>query len=132
MEILKIIGIGIITCVVVIIIKQIKPEFALVALIAGSVIMLVYIFDYFVNILDVFANIVNKTGINSKLFAIILKIIGVGYLIEFSANICSDSGNPAIADKIILGGKLLILILAMPIVTNLLDIIVELIQWKNL
>ena len=132
MEILKIIGIGIITCVVVIIIKQIKPEFALVALIAGSVIMLVYIFDYFVNILDVFANIVNKTGINSELFAIILKIIGVGYLIEFSANICSDSGNPAIVDKIILGGKLLILILAMPIVTNLLDIIVELIQWKNL
>ena len=132
MEILKIIGIGIITCVVVIIIKQIKPEFALVALIAGSVIMLVYIFFFFFNILDVFANIVNKTGINSELFAIILKIIGVGYLIEFSANICSDSGNPVIADKIILGGKLLILILAMPIVTNLLDIIVELIQWKNL
>lgn len=132
MEIFKIIGIGIITCIVVIIVKQIKPEFAVVALIAGSVIMLVYIFDYFVNILGVFANIVNKTGINQELFSIILKIIGVGYLIEFAANICADSGNPAIADKIVLGGKLLILIISMPIITNLLDVIVSLIPWKNL
>lgn len=128
MELLKIIGIGIITCVIVIIIKQIKPEFAVFALICGSVVMLVYIFSYFTNILDVFSNIVNKTGINFELFKIILKIVGVGYLIEFAANVCADSGNPSIADKIVLGGKLLILILAMPVITNLLNIVVGLIQ----
>lgn len=132
MELLKIIGIGIITCVIVIIIKQIKPEFAVFALICGSVVMLVYIFSYFTNILDIFSNIVNKTGINFELFKIILKIVGVGYLIEFAANVCADSGNPSIADKIVLGGKLLILILAMPVITNLLNIVVGLIQWNGL
>lgn len=126
MEIFKIIALGILICVVIIIIKQIKPEFAVLVLIAGSIIMLCYLFNYFTNILGVFDKIISKTGINAELFAIILKIVGIGYLIEFAANICADSGNPAIADKIVLGGKLIILTVSMPIITNLLDIIVEL------
>ena len=126
MEIFKIIALGILICVVIIIVKQIKPEFAVLVLIAGSIIMLCYLFNYFTNILGVFDKIISKTGINAELFSIILKIVGIGYLIEFAANICSDSGNPAIADKIVLGGKLIILTVSMPIRTNLLDIIVEL------
>lgn len=126
MEIFKIIALGILICIVIIIVKQIKPEFAVLVLIAGSIIMLCYLFNYFTNILGVFDKIISKTGINAELFSIILKIVGIGYLIEFAANICSDSGNPAIADKIVLGGKLIILTVSMPIITNLLDIIVEL------
>lgn len=126
MEIFKIIALGILICVVIIIIKQIKPEFAVLVLITGSIIMLCYLFNYFTNILGVFDKIISKTGINAELFSIILKIVGIGYLIEFAANICADSGNPAIADKIVLGGKLIILTVSMPIITNLLDIIVEL------
>ncbi len=126
MEIFKIIALGILICVVIIIVKQIKPEFAVLVLIAGSIIMLCYLFNYFTNILGVFDKIISKTGINAELFSIILKIVGIGYLIEFAANICADSGNPAIADKIVLGGKLIILTVSMPIITNLLDIIVEL------
>lgn len=126
MEIFKIIALGILICVVIIIVKQIKPEFAVLVLIAGSIIIFCYLFNYFTNILGVFDKIISKTGINAELFSIILKIVGIGYLIEFAANICSDSGNPAIADKIVLGGKLIILTVSMPIITNLLDIIVEL------
>lgn len=128
MDIFKIVGIGIIICVVIVVVKQIKPEFALIVLIAGSIVMLVYIFNYFTNILGVFDTILQKTGINSELFSIILKIVGVGYLIEFAANICSDSGNPAIADKVVLCGKLIILVMCMPIITNLLNIIVGLLE----
>ncbi|HBP44155.1 MAG TPA: hypothetical protein DD621_05805 [Clostridiales bacterium] len=126
MEIFKIVALGILICIVIIIVKQIKPEFAILVLIAGSVVMLCYLFNYFTNILGVFDKIISKTGINAELFAIILKIVGIGYLIEFAANICTDSGNPAIADKIVLGGKLMILTVSMPIITNLLNIIVEL------
>ncbi len=126
MEIFKIVALGILICIVIIIVKQIKPEFAILVLIAGSVVMLCYLFNYFTNILGVFDKIISKTGINAELFAIILKIVGIGYLIEFAANICTDSGNPAIADKIVLGGKLMILTVSMPIITNLLNIIAEL------
>lgn len=127
MELLKIVGIGIIISVTIVIVKQVKPEFAVGVLIAGSIVMLLYFLQYFTDVLNVFDNIIQKTGIDKNLFSIILKIVGVGYVIEFGANICSDSGNSAIADKIILCGKMLILILAMPIITSLLDIVIGLI-----
>ena len=60
MEILKIVGIGIITTIVIIIIKQIKPEFAVVALISGVIIMLYFIFSYFGNVLNVFKPIIKS------------------------------------------------------------------------
>ena len=131
MEVVKIVGIGIILSIVLVLIKQIKPELATVVLVAGSVIMLTIILKYFANVMSVFDVIINKTGINKDLFAIVLKIVGVGYLIEFGANVCVDSGNNAIADKVLLGGKLIILILAMPIITSLLDVVIGLIPWYS-
>lgn len=127
MEVLKIAGLGILISVIIVVIKQLKPELAVAVLIAGSVVMLIYIFNYFSDMFTIFNTIINKTGVDSKLFTCILKIIGVGYLIEFSAGVCNDTGNSSIGDKVILGGKLLIFIISMPIITNLLDIVIGLI-----
>ena len=131
MEVLKIAGLGILISVVIVVIKQLKPELAVAVLIAGSVVMLIYIFNYFSDMFTIFNTIINKTGVDSKLFTCILKIIGVGYLIEFSAGVCNDTGNSSIGDKVILGGKLLIFIISMPIITNLLDVVIGLIPWKS-
>ena len=67
-----------------------------------------------------------KTGIDQDLFVILLKIIGVGYLVEFSAGICSDSGNTSIANKVVLAGKILIFLLSMPIIKNLFEMVMDL------
>ncbi len=131
MEALKLVGVGVIISVVAILVKSIKPELSIGVTIAGSIIMLLFVLDYFTDIFNVFLNIVNKTGIDSELFYIVIKIIGIGYIVEFGANMCIDSGNSGIADKLLLGGKVLIFIMAMPIITSLFDLIVELIPWKN-
>lgn len=80
------------------------------------------------NIFSFFTNIVSKTGIESGLFITLLKIIGIGYLIEFSANICNDSGNSAIADKVVFAGKILIFTISMPIISSLFNMVMELIN----
>ncbi len=126
MEVLKLVGVGVVISIIVVLLKQVKPEFSLFAVIAGSVLMLVYVLNYFTSIFSVFTNIINKAGINSQLFSIIIKIIGVGYLVEFGASICNDSGNSAIGDKIILGGKIIIFAMALPIITNLFDLLLGL------
>ena len=61
------------------------------------------------------------------MFKTLLKIIGVGYLVEFSAGVCIDSGNSSIADKIVLAGKVLIFSLSIPIISNLFNMIMDLI-----
>ncbi len=126
MEILKIIAIGIITTIAVLIVKQTKPEIAVLLGLAGSILIFFELVDMLNNVFVVFNNIVEQTGVSNELFGILLKIIGVGYLTEFSASLCADSGNSSIADKIMLGGKVVILVLALPIFTSILNIILGL------
>lgn len=128
MDLIKVIVLGVIISILTIFFKQIKPEYSLVFLIIGSLILIFYIINAITPIFSYFTEIVNKTGIDNDMFKTLLKIIGVGYLIEFSASICIDSGNTSIADKIVLAGKLLIFLLSMPIITSLFDMIMELIK----
>lgn len=123
MDIFKIIGVGLITAITALIVRQVKPEIAVVITISGGVIMLFMLVDSLSSIFSAFNSITEKSGLTAGLFSVILKIIGVGYITEFSANLCNDAGVSSIADKILLGGKILILVLALPIVQNIIDII---------
>lgn len=129
MELLKIVAFGIVFSFLIIVTKQLKPEFSLLIIIAGSCVILMYLLQYIDIVIYDIDNIVAQTGINKELFIIILKIIGVGYLVEFGANICIDSGNQSIADKIILAGKVVILSVSMPVISNLLNTIIGLLKW---
>ena len=127
MEIIKVLILGIILSVITVLLKQIKPEYSLICVIVGSIILIAYILSGISTIFDYFSVVVEKTGVDNVMFTTLLKIIGVGYLIEFTAGICVDSGNNSIADKVVLAGKILIFILSMPIITNLFNLILELI-----
>ena len=122
----KIVAIGIITSIATLIIKPIRSDFALMIALTGGIIILLMLLNYLTSVFDAFKLIINSTGISSSLYTIVLKIVGIGYLIEFSAGICNDSGNSSLADKILLGGKIVIMVMALPIITNILQIISEL------
>ncbi len=127
MELLKIVGVGVIISLTIVIVRQVKPEFSAIMTVLGSCLMLAYCLQFIAIPVSELSAIMNRTGINNELFSIIIKIVGVGYLIEFGASICADTGNSAIADKVILGGKLLILILAIPIFSSIFNIVLGLI-----
>ena len=124
--IFKIIAIGLITCLATIIVKPIRSDFFFFFSIVGGLIILFMVIDYLSSVFETFRNIIGITGLNSNLYTLLLKIIGVGYLIEFTAGICSDTGNSSLGDKVLLGGKIIILVMALPIITNILQIIMEL------
>ena len=133
MEILyKIIGIALITCLGTLLIKPTKPDFATIISIVGGIIILLLVLNYLSTIFDTFNSIIEKTGVNKSVFTIILKIVGIGYLTEFTASMCNDTGNGSLGDKVLVGGKLIIMVMALPIVTSILEIIMELIPtWKE-
>ena len=81
------------------------------------------IINYVFEIINAFTFIVDKTGVGTGIFKTVLKIIGVGYLAEFSANLCNDSGNASIGDKIVLAGKIIILAYSLPIVTSIIEVL---------
>ncbi len=122
----KIISIALITCIACMIVKPIRPDFAIFISIVGGIIIIFYMLSYLTNIFDIFNNIFQVSGVNGSLYSVIFKIIGIGYLTEFTASICNDTGNSSLGDKVLLGGKIIILVMALPIVTSILDIVMEL------
>ena len=126
MDIFRIIGVGLATAITALIVKQVKPEIAVIVGLCGGVIMILMLVDGATNIISAFNSLISKSGVSSGVFSAVLKIIGIGYITEFSASLCGDAGATSVANKILLAGKILILISALPIVTNLIDIIAEL------
>ncbi len=122
----KIVAIGLITCIATLIVKPIRGDFAILIAITGGVIILALLLNYLTGIFSTLNQIINITGINGNLYTLLLKIVGIGYLIEFTAGICNDTGNASLGDKVLLGGKIIIMVMAMPIVTSILQIIMEL------
>lgn len=126
MDIFKILGIGIITSILVVVVKQIKPELSIFVGIAGGLIIVFMIVATLLDIVNVFSTIATKSGLSNNLFVCLLKIIGIGYLTEFASNVCIDSGSSGLADKMLLAGKIVILSMALPVVMTILDIIIGL------
>lgn len=122
--IIKIIGIGLISLIAIIIIKQYRPEFAVyISIIAGVLILFVAI-DKLSGIVNLLQTISDKSGINKQFLEILLKITGIAFLSEFVISICKDSGESAIASKIEIGTKVAIISMSIPIISNLMQIII--------
>ena len=127
MEIIKIIGIGLIALVIILILKQYKPEYAIyVSLIAGILILTLSL-GQLSGIINLLKDISSKANINTKFLSLIIKITGISFLTEFAVSISKDSGESAIANKIDLGGKVLIIVISIPIITALLEIVIKII-----
>lgn len=124
--IFKIVAVGLITCLATMIVKPVRSDFSIIIAIVGGLIIIFMIVNYMTDVFQSFKSIIDFTGLNSSLYTLLLKIIGIGYLIEFTASICSDTGNGSLGDKIMLGGKIVILVMSLPIITNILEIIMEL------
>ncbi len=125
-QIFQLIGIALITAVAALLVKGTKPELAFAITIAGSVILLLFVLEVFRGSIDIFAEITQMTGLDAVIVRTLLKMVGIGYLVEFSAGVLNDFGQNSLADKLIFCGKILVLILAVPILESVLGLISDL------
>ena len=125
MEIIRIIGIGLIALIIIILLKQYKPEFAIYISILAGVLILILLMDQLTGIINLIQSIASKANINGQFLALLIKITGIAFLSEFAVSICKDAGESAIATKIELGSKIIIISMSIPIISSLLEIILE-------
>ena len=130
MDIIKIIGIGLISLIIIIIVRQYKPEFTLyVSLLAGALI-LIFILDKIGGIINLLTSLSNKTAINNEFLILLIKITGIAFLTEFAVSLCKDTGETAIANKVDMGGKVIIVSMSIPIISSLLETVIEILPWS--
>lgn len=126
MEIIKIIGIGLIALIMIIMVKQYKPEFTVYISILAGVLILTFLLPKIEGIIQLLQNVSQKASMNNQFLILLLKMTGITFLTEFAVSICKDSGESAIASKIELGGKVIIIAMSIPIISSLLEMILKL------
>lgn len=126
MEIVKIIGIGFLTLIITIILKEYRKEYALYAVLIGGSIILFYSMGTIKSIVDFVKDISSNSKYNNAFITLILKITGIAILTEYAVSICKDLGENSIANKIDFGSKIIVISLSIPIISNTLDALTNL------
>ncbi|MDE5654459.1 MAG: hypothetical protein K2I46_02505, partial [Clostridia bacterium] len=112
-------------CVCTLLLKNTQSQYAMLSSLATGIIILIIALSSFSKVILSFQAIIDKTGVNSSLFSSLLKIIGIGYITEYSQSICEDLECASIGKKVSFAGKISIFLLALPIIENLINTVTE-------
>lgn len=126
MEIVKIVGLGLVASVLLAIIKQQRPEMAIQVSIVVAAVIFTMMLGKINSVITLMQEIGQRANVSSFYMGTILKIVGVAYVAEFGAQICRDSGENAIATKIEFAAKVIVIVLAIPIIASVFDFLLKL------
>ncbi len=126
MEILQIVGLGLIVAVFAVLLRENRREMALFLGLGFGILVFILVLGKIGAIFTVFRDLTRRAHVDELYLVTLLKIMGIAYIAEFGAQICRDAGEGTIASKIELAGKILIMILALPIFAAILEIIIRL------
>lgn len=127
MEIIKIVLLAITAVMLIMVVKDSKSgvQALFISLFVGVVVFLTML-PKISAILKVFSDLAHKAHVNEFYLTTVLKIIGISYVAEFGAQVCRDAGEGAIANKVQFGAKIIIMVLAVPIIIAILESIMRL------
>lgn len=129
MEIFQIVGLGIVATILAVVLKNSNSKaesvFPIFISLVTGVIIFTMILSKLVYVIDVLGSLSRRANVEITYFSTVLKIIGMAYIVEFGAQISRDAGENSIAMKIELGGKVIIMVLAIPILLALMDVITK-------
>jgi stage III sporulation protein AD len=128
-DILKIVVLAVTAAALTLLVRQYRPEIALQLGIAAGVLILLLAIAPLISVFNSLTDIANKYDIDTTYIGVVIKIIGITYIVQFAVNICKDAGENAIAGKMELAGKITILLLAMPAVFALIEMVLGLMPY---
>ncbi|SES62964.1 stage III sporulation protein AD [Anaerobranca gottschalkii] len=124
MNIMTFVAFAIIATVLIVIVKQQKPEIAMQIRVAAAALIFLALASSIYYIMKIFEDLALQANLNIVFLGTILRIIGIAYITEFGAQICQDANENALANKVVLAGKTLMLILAIPIISTILKTLI--------
>ena len=126
MDIVQIVALGFVATVLLVVLKQEKPEIAVQLSIVVGVVIFIMVLGKIGSIIQVLEELSRRANVNQYYLATILKIVGIAYIADFGAQVCRDAGESAVASKVEFAAKVIVLVLALPIIVALLETIIRL------
>lgn len=125
MEILRLCAISVVTALLAMLLKQYKSPLAIPVTLCGGFVLLFFALPYLRDILTFAKEFAHKTGVGIPFIETLLKVIAVTFITECTVALCRDAGETALATKLEMAGKLIILGISMPLITSLFETIVS-------
>lgn len=123
MDIIQIVILSIIASILYIILKDINRSFAFFLIIITAIFIFLAIIKQIGVIFNLIKSLGEKANIDDIYLTTILKIIGIAYITEIGASLTRDAGLSSVAANIELAGKIFILLLAVPIISAVIEAI---------
>ena len=125
MEVIKIVGFAIISLILILMVQEQRKEIAILISFVSGICILIAVVNEITPIINLLNSMAEKSGMNSEFFKVILKVTAIAYIIEIGRSMCIDSNQKALAEKLELAGKVIIVSISIPIITSLLNVITE-------
>lgn len=128
MSIATVAAVCILFSAVILLLRQYKPEYAILVAAAASGAVLVYLLSFIFPVVQEIHTVLQNVGVNNAHFTAVFKAIGICYTAQFAGDICRDFGQTSLAGKVELAGKVAILALSLPMIREILQIALQLIE----
>lgn len=125
MDIVKIGLLGLVSVGIALFIKQFRPEYAFVFLLAVGLFLFYLCLDIFLAVAEITEQISKSIGVYDGYIQVLLKIVGISYISEFCSGMCQDAGYSSLGKQIEMAGKFCVLLMGMPVFLSLIDTIGE-------
>ena len=126
MDITKVIALGLIGTIFSVLLKKENPQIAMLTAAVTGILIFLMLCSPLGELIILLKETAKQAGVGEGYFGIVLKVIGIAYLTQFGAQLCADAGESAIAAKIELAGKVLMMAAAAPVLTDLLETVIGL------
>ena len=125
MEIFKIVGFALASLFLILTLNENKKDIALIISLVAGITILVFAMNEIKEIMNLITDLINLSTVNKEYFMVILKVIGISYVVEIGKNVCEDAGSKGLASKIEIAGKVIVISLSIPIILSLLKVLTQ-------
>lgn len=122
MDIVAICVVSVIAIIFSLSLKKYHPSISLIIVLFTSVMILLYLLDYFGEVTSYIKELFNSVNINCEYITLLLKCTGICFITEFTCDMCKESGYTSLSSQISLAGKVITLIMALPLFREVLSI----------
>lgn len=127
MEILPVVGIALAGTIMAVVVRQQRPELAVLLSLTVAIIIFWSVVGQIGSVVQVLRDLVERAGVSMFYLSTILKIVGIAYIADFGAQLSRDAGEGAVAAKIEFAAKVMVLVLAVPVVVAVLEAVLKLV-----
>lgn len=125
-EVIKLSVFAVICCAITLTVRAYRPELARQAAVAAGAMVLIYAMEKLGGIFGEIKTMLETYGVPSELLTVLIKLTGIVYLVQFAADTCCDANETAIAGRVELAGRIMIVSLCIPCIKQAMGMIARL------